>query len=177
MLLIITLLPGIGTFVWKRQMIHGGSSIWTDVKQHKMKRKRRQRQRLRDILNDDLLRKQMKNDFLKSSKGGDGGCNTPEHCDAKIQELQNLASQQVTPDDIDVSQGDVLEQVMSRIWISFGILLVLLICFWSNLFYVHVAIVLLWIALHEIDNRINFPTTRTTTRMDKDPNDEMIHVL
>lgn len=173
-LIISIILPGICTFVWKRQMIQGGSSIWTDVKQYKMKRKRRQRQRLRDILNDDLLRKQMKKDFLSSKKEG---CTTSEQCDAKIQELQNLASQSVTPDDIHVSLGDVLEQIMWRIWIGFGVWLVLLIWCWSYLFYIHIAILLLWIALHEIDNRINFRIISTTPRMTDDSNDDMIHVI
>jgi ABC-type multidrug transport system fused ATPase/permease subunit len=138
----------VASFVWKRQMIKGGSAIAKLVKTQALKRKQRKRRRLGDILKDDLVRNQMIRQFQRKM--------TTQECEQRIQELKEIAAQEVTSDDVHISIDNILEAAMMRIWLAFGAWLLLLFFGWDSMFYAHIGICLAWIGIHELDNRVNF---------------------
>jgi hypothetical protein len=107
--------------LWKRQVRYrGGSSpLAMAMKQHELTRKRLRRRRLRDFLADDMLRKQMIREF-EASLG-------QEEADRKIEHLRDMASREITMDDVYVSANEVMGAAMR--WICLYYIIAVLLNF------------------------------------------------
>lgn len=149
--LLIWTAPVVSLF-WKRRMMQGGSSIAKRVKKEALQRKRRKRKRLADFLRDDLLRRKMMQDFQAKM--------TEEQCEERIEELEILAAQEVTADDVRVSTDDILDGVMGRIWLGLIAWLGVgyLLCGEEATEFMYIVVFLLWVVIQTIDNSANLGT-------------------
>ena len=137
------------SLLWKRQMLKGGSWVAKTVKEDALKAKKQKRRRLGDFLRDDLLRNQMVKRFLKDM--------TQEQCDQHMKELDLMASQEVTPDDVRVATGDILDNVMWRIWLGLCAWLFLgyMVCGETETEYLYIVVFFLWMIIHMVDNKMH----------------------
>ena len=105
-------------------MTRGGGTSWLarNMKTQALREKRRRRKRLRDFLDDELLRHEMIKEF--DEKMG------KEECARHLEELQTTASREVTPDDVHVSSNEVEGAAMRWIVLICAVFAVLmLVCF------------------------------------------------
>lgn len=151
--IVMVMVPALSTFVWKRRMIRGGSWITKLVKNQAIARNQRRRRRLGDFLKDDLLRTQMKNQFLR------GGMST-EKCDQHLLDLERLAAEPVTSDDVRITTDTILGEVMWRIWLGLLVwyAIACIIRGGEGIAVWYIAGFLFWVAMHMMDNKYNLGT-------------------
>jgi hypothetical protein len=101
------------SIAWKRRQVFSGGKSWLakNMKSKELHKKKRHRRRLRDFLEDELLRGQMIKEF--DEKMG------KEECARHMEELQQIASRDVTKDDVQVSTNEVLGAAMRWICLIF----------------------------------------------------------
>mmetsp|Transcript_2649 Transcript_2649/g.3917 ORF Transcript_2649/g.3917 Transcript_2649/m.3917 type:complete len:261 (+) Transcript_2649:137-919(+) len=109
---------------WKTKMTSPGGPLAKQLKQDAKKKKQRRRKRLKDFLNDDMLRRQMVKDFEANGMG-------VEECEEHMKELELEASRGEHDNDddddgdIQISSAQVKKEALRIIWVAFTGLLLL----------------------------------------------------
>lgn len=151
--IVMITVPALSAFVWKRRMIRGGSWITKLVKNQAIARTQQRRRRLGDFLKDDLLRTQMKNQFLR-------GRMSTEKCDQHLLDLERLAAEPVTSDDVRITTDTILGEVMWQIWLVLMVWYAIACMIWGGAVIAvwYIAGFLFWVAMHTMDNKYHFGT-------------------
>lgn len=142
-----------GSIVWKRRESRSGGKSWlaTNMKNKALGKKQRRRKRLRDFLQDDVLRAQMIKEFDENMG--------KEECARHMEELHQIASREITLDDVHVSTNEVLGAAMRWICLIFTVVagaVVLVFQDWNVLLDFLAAL-----GLHVVDNKLNGTRRRT----------------
>lgn len=143
-----------GSLAWKRRQVFSGGKSWLakNMKNTELNKKKRHRRRLRDFLEDELLRGQMIKEFEENMG--------KEECARHMEELQQIASRDVTKDDVHVSTNEVLGAAMRWICLIFTLVAGLFVAALGNC--VMLLDFLVGLGLHIADNKLTV-TRRCST--------------
>mmetsp|Transcript_25042 Transcript_25042/g.35046 ORF Transcript_25042/g.35046 Transcript_25042/m.35046 type:complete len:191 (-) Transcript_25042:1143-1715(-) len=159
-----------GTLFNKRRMARGGSELSKSLKEQALKRKQTNRRRLRDMVNDPLLSRQMERSLENSNKinnTGQGGGGSPTvTVSERMEQIRQKASQPVTHDDVYISADDISSAAIIRTWFILLVIFGVVAIFWGE----HT--IFIWVALvivELLDDMIFF-SRRKITGICRQPN-------
>mmetsp|Transcript_18363 Transcript_18363/g.25900 ORF Transcript_18363/g.25900 Transcript_18363/m.25900 type:complete len:180 (+) Transcript_18363:124-663(+) len=134
------LLLSCGTLYNKRRMARGGSNLSKRLKEQALKRKQSNRRRLRDMVNDPLLSKQMERGISNCINNTDTNITVAE----RMEEIRTRANQPVTHDDVNISAEDISSAAIIHTWLLLLLLFgTVAFCFlWEDTIFIWVGLVL-----------------------------------